>query len=103
MTHFGCSLRRCPGIHERFGDVHRLRVGQRLVQPMKRIGALTDGAPGHGRGVALEETERAKKMSGLAAPASPDLEMLAVDMVMRVDRARSGVRVMTGHDVAPTV
>ena len=40
-------LRRSPRIDERLGDPHRFRVGQRVVQLMQRVGALTDGAPWH--------------------------------------------------------
>src|SRR5688572_32688382 len=55
------------------------------------------------RRMPFEERERAQKVSGVAAPAAADLQMLAVDLPVRVDGARPDVGVVAGDDVAAAV
>jgi hypothetical protein len=70
---------------------------------VQRVGAAADLAPRHLPGVAFQERQRAQEVPGLAAPAAADLEVLAVDVLVRVDRARPDVGVMTRHHVAAAV
>ena len=53
--------------------------------------------------MALEDAQRADEVADLAAPASADLEVLAVDLPVDVDRARAGVGVVAGNHVAAAV
>ena len=82
------SCRR-PRIDERLGDPHRLGVGQRLVQAMRAdTCARRSRATGH-RGVCARGTSARGESGAGSLPQQPaDLEVLAVDLVMRVDRAR---------------
>src|SRR5262245_32976637 len=53
------------------------------------------------RRVPLEDGQRAEEVPRFAAPAAADLEMLPVDLVMRVDGRRADVRVVAGNHVSP--
>src|SRR5688572_4009464 len=92
-----------PWIDQRFRNTHRLGVGERIVERGQWVGPAADILPGHFGGVPLEHRQRTKEMPRLAAPAAADLEMLAVDVLVNVDRGVANVRVMAGHDVASAV
>src|SRR5262249_57592097 len=51
--------------------------------------------------VPLEHREGAEEMARLAAPAAHDLQVLAVDLTVGVDRAVADVGVVPRDDVAP--
>ena len=51
--------------------------------------------------MALQDREGAEEVARLAAPAAADLEVLAVDLPVRVDLAVADVGVVPGDDVAP--
>src|SRR3954452_8453510 len=85
-------------IDEGFGNAHLLGVGERLVQLAQSVGARADLAA-RNRGMALEHRERAQEMARLAAPAAPDLQVLAVDLMVRVDRRGADVGVMARDHV----
>ena len=72
-------------------------------RPVSGYVALADVAPRHLRRVPLEDRERAQEMAGLAAPAAANLEVLAVDVLVRVDRGRPDVGVVAGDHVAAAV
>src|SRR5947207_5307131 len=86
-----------------FGQSHRFRVGERAVDLGERVGASPYRMPRNFRMMALEKTQRANEVSHLAAPAAPNLQMLAVDLLVNVDRARPGIGVMTGDHIAAAV
>ena len=50
-----------------------------------------------------QDRERLEEVPGLAPPAAADLEVLAIDVLMRVDGARTDVGVVAGDDVAAAV
>src|SRR5690606_27441566 len=90
---------RHPGIDKRLGDAHAFCVLQGGLEAGERIGAPADVAPGDGRGISLEKGEGPEKVSRLAPPAAADLEVLAIDLAMRVDGAVAHVGVMAGDHV----
>ena len=45
----------------------------------------------------LEHTKRADEVRDLAAPAAADLQVFPIDVPMRVERARTHVRVVAGN------
>src|SRR5204862_1958571 len=47
-----------------------------------------------------EDRQGAKEMARLAAPAPADLEVLAIDLLVRVDRALPDVGVVPGDDIS---
>jgi hypothetical protein len=53
--------------------------------------------------VTLEHAQRPQEMRRLAAPATANLEVLAVDVLMRIDGARPGVGIVAGHDVPAAI
>src|SRR6187401_507473 len=99
MRHASCR----PRVDNCLGDAHRLGIGQRFVQAGERVGAPADLAPWDARGMTLEQRQRAQEMARLAAPAAADLEMLAIDVPVRVHAGWPDIRVMAGNDVAPAV
>src|SRR3954451_2481676 len=80
---------------KRFGQAHRFGVGERLIQSGERIRAGADRAPRNRGVMRLERAQRADEMADLAAPAAANLEVLAVDLLMHVDRARSRVGIVS--------
>src|SRR4029453_11985502 len=91
------------GLHQSLRDLHRFGIGECLVERRERIRAAADGLPRDGGGIALEERERAQEVAGLAPPAAADLGVLAIDLMVRVDRARADVGVVAGDNVAAAV
>src|SRR5262245_58131233 len=61
-----------------FRQAHRFGIGERLVQIGQRVDARADRAPRRHVAIALEHAQRAHEVTDLAAPASANLEMLAV-------------------------
>src|SRR5687768_15304849 len=59
--------------------------------------------PRHLVAVALENFDRAQEVADFAAPASANLQVLAVDVLVRVDRAVADVRVVSRDDVRAPV
>ena len=68
----------------------------------QRIRAGADGAP---RNIAVRTrgSPAPPENAGLAAPATANLETLAVDVLVRVDGARTNIGVVPGDDVAAAV
>jgi hypothetical protein len=97
------GLGRGPGIHHRLRYPHGFGVGQRFVDAGQRIDALADVAPWHVRRMTLENCERTQEVAGLTPPAPSNLEMLPVDLPMRIDRRGPDVRVVSRNHVTTAI
>src|SRR4051794_39219483 len=84
-------------------ETHRLGIGERLIEVRERVGFSPNRAPRNRGVMPLEHAQRADEVRQLAAPAAANLEMLAVDLLVDVDRARAGVGVVPGDHVAAAV
>src|SRR4029079_5609262 len=93
----------CPRIDERLGYSHRCCVSQRRIELIERIRAGAYGAPRNLRAVSFQQGQRAKEVSWFTSPAPADVQVFAVDRLMHVDRARSGVRVVASDDVSAAI
>src|SRR4051812_36903662 len=90
-------------LNKSFGKTHRLGIGERLIEFGERVGLRADRPPRDRGMMPLKDAQRAHEVRHLAAPAAADLEMLAVDLLVDVDRARSGVGVVPGDHIAAAV
>src|SRR5438094_88778 len=99
MRTAGCLI----GFDKGFRQAHRLGIGKRLIHVAERVRARAYRVPRDRRVVPFEDPQRAHEMADFAAPAAANLEMLAVDLPVHVDRARARVGVVTSDDVAPAV
>src|SRR5262245_40456752 len=73
---------------KRLRQPHRLGIGERLIHFSERVRPRADRAPRHGGVMRVEQAQRAHEVRHLAAPASADLQVLAIDLLVHVDRAR---------------
>src|SRR5689334_2394271 len=89
--------------NEGLWQTHRFGVGKRLIDVRERVGSRPDCAPRDGIVVAVEQPQRTHEVADFTPPAAADLEMLAVDLLMDVDRAGAGVGVMARDDVGAAV
>src|SRR4029453_12396482 len=92
-----------PGIDEGFGDALGFRFGQCGIESIERVGPFANRAPRHFGREPFQKCERPKKVPGFTAPAPADVQVLAVDRLMHIDRARPGIGVMARDDVPSTV
>src|SRR5215471_20072912 len=78
---------------KRFRKAHRFGVGERLIELGERVGTCADRAPRDRRVMPLEDAQRTDEVPDFAAPAAANLQVLAIDLLVHVDRARAGVGV----------
>src|SRR5689334_10135232 len=97
------AMRASVRTDKRFGETHRLGVGERLIQFREPVDTCADRPPRNRRVMGLEHSQRAYVVTHLTAPAAANLEVLAVDLLVDVDRARAGVGVVAGDDIAAAV
>src|SRR5262249_32023782 len=91
-----------PRIHERLRDLQGAGGLERVVNRAEPVRLRADRRERHVV-MALARVERAEKMARLTAPAAADVEVLAIDVLVRVDRAVAGVRVVAGDDIRAAV
>src|SRR3954466_16365143 len=91
------------GFDKSLRKTHRLGISERLIEVRERVGLRADRAPRNRVVMPLEDAQRAHEMRHLAAPAAANLEMLAVGLLVHVDRARAGVGVVAGDHVTAAV
>src|SRR4029453_17329206 len=93
----------CPWIDERFGDAHGLGIRECGVELLQAVTPGPNLAPRNRGRMALQNRERPQEVPRFAAPAPVNVEMLAVDLPVRVDRTDAGIGVMPGDHISATV
>src|SRR3954464_11718464 len=86
-----------------FRQPHRFGVGERLIEFRQRIGLRADRAPRNRAVMTLENPQRADEVRDLTPPAAANLEVLAVDLLVNVDGARTGIRIVAGNHIPSAV